>query len=118
MEEPKTLRQALDCIQEMLSNKPYSADLWDVLSAIKGPDCRNHRLKIATTCIIRDAAFSNHPCEHRSFYAKDTPQSVIRRKKMFRNKENRPHFRDHIVEAFAALGLKLGELNGIQRDSH
>ncbi len=107
MEEPKTLRQALDCIQEFLTNKPYSADLWDVLVALRGPDCRNHKLKMATTCVIRDAAFPNHPCEERSFYGTNTLEAQFRREQMFKHKHNRPHFREHVTTAFELLGLNL-----------
>jgi hypothetical protein len=106
------LRQALDCIQYMLDGKPYSAALWDVLSAIRGPDCRNHSLKTATTMVIRDAAFPKHPCEERSFYAKDNAKSASRRKKMFSKKGGRPHFREHVRDAFECLGLSLFEVNG------
>jgi hypothetical protein len=103
--KPKTLRQALDSIQEMLTDKPYSADLWDVLVALRGPDCRNHKLKMATTAIIRDAAFPKHPTTLRSFYGQETRETVFRREQMFKHKQNRPHFREHIQDAMDALEL-------------
>jgi len=103
--EPKTLREALDAIQEMLSDKPYSADLWDVLVALRGPDCRNHKLKMATTCVIRDAAFPKHPCEERSFYNKPTQETRKCLEGMFTDKRNRPHFREHVWDALIVLGI-------------
>ena len=109
MEDPKTLRQALDAIQDMLTLKTYSEDLWDVLSALRGPDVRNHDLKMATTAVIRDAAFPNHPTTLRSFYGKDSRKRVIRRNKMFKKRENCRHFREHVFAAFEALRLRSGE---------
>lgn len=103
----ENLREALDCIQEMLNNHTYSADLWDVLTALRGPDCRNHKLKMATTAVIRDAAFPKHPTSLLSFYGRDDHKSFVRRKKMFKDKENRPHFREHVASAFESLGLNL-----------
>ena len=112
MAKPKTLRGALNQIQTMLTKQPYSADLFDILSAVRGPDSRNSRLKMATTCIIRTAAFPKKPCQYRSFYAKkDTARNVVLRKKMFKNRENHPHFREHVLAAFEALGLNLFEEN-------
>ena len=113
----KTLRQALDIIQEMLDGKPYSADLWDVLVALRGPDSRDRKIKYATTAVIRSAAFPKRPCEERSIFGKDTEELVKRRKYMFKYCTGDNHFREHVHDAFEALGLKLGEMNGVQRDS-
>ena len=38
MAKPKTLRQALNQIQDMLDGQSYSADLWDVIVALRGPE--------------------------------------------------------------------------------
>jgi len=109
--KPKTLRGALNCIQQLLTKQPYSADLWDVLSAIRGPDSRNKRLKYATTTIIRTAAFPERPCEERSFYGEDSAKKAEVRKQLFKNKEDNNHFREHVADAFASLGLSLFEEN-------
>ncbi|MGA2886140.1 MAG: hypothetical protein ABSE80_13480, partial [Halobacteriota archaeon] len=61
MKTPKTLRGALQQIERMLNKQPYSADLWDILSAIRGPDSRKWGIKDATTTIIRSEAFPKHP---------------------------------------------------------
>jgi len=109
---PKTLREALDQIQEMLSGKAYSAELWDVLVALRGPDSRNRKLKHATTAVIRSVAFPKRPCEDRSIFGKDDNRFARRRKNMFSKKSDYAHFREHIRDAFAALDLKLYEQNG------
>lgn len=107
----KTLRGALNQIERMLTRQPYSADLWDILVALRGPDSRNKKLKYATTAIIRQAAFPLRPCEDRSIFGTDTSQFAARRKAMFKNKEDNNHFREHCKDAFAALGLKNFEVN-------
>lgn len=108
---PKTLRDALDQIQEMLSGKAYSAELWDVLVALRGPDSRKRKWKYATTAIIRSAAFPKRPCEERSIYGYDNKVLTKRRRELFRGQKDQNHFREHIVDAFAALNLKLFEEN-------
>ncbi len=111
MRQPKTLREALDRIQEMLTKQPYSADLWDILSAIRGPDSRNRSLKRAATAVIRQAAFPKRPCEDRSIYGKDSKSLAVRRKRMFQQREDYNHFREHVRDAFKSLGLSLYEEN-------
>ena len=111
MKTPKTLRGALQQIERMLDKQPYSADLWDILSAVRGPDSRKWGIKDATTTIIRSEAFPKHPCEERSFYGWDNKRKVTVRKRLFKNKEDSYHFRMHVEEAFNALGLKLFEEN-------
>jgi len=109
---PKTLREALDQIQEMLSGKSYSADLWDVLVALRGPDSRDRKIKNATTALIRTKAFPKRPCLERSVFAvKDTPELVARRRSLFATKLDNNHFREHVSDAFDALGLSLYEIN-------
>jgi len=108
---PKTLRGALNLIQGMLNKQSYSADLWDILSAIRGPDSRNRKLKRATTAIIRQAAFPMRPCEDRSIFGNDDKAIVVRRRQAFKNKEDNNHFREHVRDAFESLGLSLFEEN-------
>ena len=42
--KPKTLREALNQIQDMLTGREYSEDLWNVLVALRGPDSRNKKI--------------------------------------------------------------------------
>lgn len=108
---PTNLREALSQIENMLSGKKYSAALWDVLVALRGPDSRNRRIKNATTTIIRSAAFPSRPCEERSIFGEDAENLCRRRRSLFANREDNNHFREHVRDAFEALGLKLFEVN-------
>jgi hypothetical protein len=108
---PSTLRGALRAIEKMLSGQSYSASLWDILSAIRGPDSRDRKTKHSTTTVIRSAAFPSRPCEERSFYSDDSGEKVNRRKRLFKQKKDFNHFRQHVEAAFDALGLKLFEVN-------
>jgi hypothetical protein len=108
---PKTLRGALRQIEKMLTKQPYSADLWDILVALRGPDSRNRKLKYATTAVIRQVAFPARPCEDRSVFGKDTRQLAARRRSLFANSEDTNHFREHVRDSFDSLGLKLFEIN-------
>lgn len=110
---PKTLRQALDQIQLMLDGQPYSAQLWDVLVALRGPDSRNRKVKYATTALIRSAAFPKRPCESRSVFGEDSFLRTLRRRSLFAKREDANHFREHVRDAFKALGLKIGGVNGV-----
>lgn len=108
---PKSLRAALDQIQEMLSGKSYSAALWDILVSLRGPDSRDRKLKHAATAVIRSAAFPKRPCEERSIYGSDSKEFVKRRRELFRKRKDQNHFREHVRDSFAALGLSLFEEN-------
>lgn|ERR1019366_2406285 len=107
----KTLRGALNQIQDMLSGKPYSEDLWNVLTGLRGPDSRDRKLKSATTVVIRDAAFPKHPCSLLSFFGRDRKDLVARRKKMYAKREDANHFREHVKDAFESLNLDLYDTN-------
>jgi hypothetical protein len=108
--KPRTLREALNQIQDMLDGRPYSAALWDILVALRGPDSRNRKIKNATTALIRTAAFPKRPCLARSVFAgKDTAELARRRQVLLKRERN--HFREHVADAFEALGLQLEESN-------
>jgi hypothetical protein len=111
MSLPRTLRGALKQVERMLTNQSYSANLWDIMSCVRGPDSRNKRIKHATTTVIRSAAFPSRPCEERSFYGEDSAKRAEIRKRLFKNKEDFNHFRQHCEAAFDALDLRLFEEN-------
>jgi len=116
--KPKTLRAALNQIQDMLDGQEYSAALWNVLVALRGPDSRNRKIKNATTALIRTTAFPKQPCLERSVFAvADSPRLAKRRRKMLRKEKDFNHFREHVIDAFAALDLKLEETNELQAHS-
>jgi hypothetical protein len=109
---PRTLRGALDQIQSMLSGRSYSEDLWNVLTALRGPDSRDRSVKYATTTIIRSAAFPKQPCSALSVYGTDSKKLARRRAGVWRDGIDTNHFREHTEDAFDALGLDLYEMNG------
>jgi hypothetical protein len=111
MAKPKNLRQALNQISGMLSDRRYSEDLWAILTGLRGPDSRNRKLKYATTAVIRDAAFPKRPCALLSVFGKDSKKLTKRRVELFANREDFNHFREHVAAAFDALGLSLDEVN-------
>lgn len=108
---PKNLREALDTIQDMLSGKKYSEDLWNVLVALRGPDSRNRKVKSATTAVIRSMAFPKQPCSALSIFGSDSKEMASRRKKLFKNREDHTHFREHVRDAFQSLELELYDVN-------
>lgn len=111
---PRTLRDALDIIQELLLDRPYSHDLWNVLTALRGPDSQDGMLKRATTCVIRKTAFPEEPTAGLSMFNPDSPE-LARDRAAFLNSLFRiaPHFEEHFKDAFESLGLKLLSNNSI-----
>lgn len=59
LSRPKTARQVLDAIDAYMvdSGVKDSGQLWDVLTALRGPDSQSFGLKHDITCPIRRAAF-------------------------------------------------------------
>lgn len=119
----KTCRQMLDEISAFLSN-PDVKDLekhrlWDVLSALRGPDSYNEDYKNASTCLIRYHALGNVLNNFTWVVKKDLPQLVKLRKEMSvaltaANDTNDIHFIVHNIDAFRALGLKWDKLNKVK----
>ena len=58
IQTPTTTRGMLDLIDKFLARcNRESGNLWDVLSALRGPDDEDEITKKRTTMLIRDAAF-------------------------------------------------------------
>ena len=101
-----SVRQMLDCIDTYLAFKDdKSRDLWSVLSALRGPDSGDFRLKNGTTIPIRRAAFP-----------KTTKSSVFgsvgasfgnprRHYAFMRNLVGSVHFKSHANKAAKVLSL-------------
>ena len=86
--------------------------LWDVLSALRGPDNENNEVKHATTAIIRAACFP------KTYSGGDIciPATMCHdseRDRDARTASNKIgyHFRRHAQTAFDALGLSWHEVN-------
>lgn len=123
----KLVRQTLDALDKVLST-PYDGNvekaeaarlLWDVLSALRGPDTSHMGSKDATTSVLRRYAFPKT-------FDRDT-RSTVRMSKAVANGDDESlrlnrldagivnrtssHFYNHAQKAFWALGLKWNEVN-------
>ncbi len=109
MTNRKTTREILDLIdEELLFGDRRSRDLWDVLTALRGPDFNDvsMRIKLSTTSHIRTAAFPK-TADHRAaevntgaiFSTKARPFNVNA------GDGASHHFHRHIVRAAHVLGL-------------
>lgn len=108
------VRELLNTIDNMLMKQDTyeeakdSSDLWSVLSALRGPDSGDDRVKDKTTVLIRRAAFPRTTREGRG-----TPQAVFTGVYDFRpevlmetvNEAVDHHFESHIAQAALALGI-------------
>ena len=112
------VRKALDAIDEILSGKDSFAAtyMWDVLSALRGPDVDDQGLKDATTSVIRAAAFPKtsilstmHGGRVGASMAPDTDAKANLRAGLATTQIN--HFMFHANVAFSVLGLKWKEKN-------
>lgn len=90
--------------------------LWDVLTALRGPDNEDKNIKRATTQVLRWKLLGKDPNMNifsGSFVGPDDEGS--RRLRIFLSGPSGAielsHFRVHAKRAFAALGLKWGEVN-------
>lgn len=109
------LRAQLDQIQQWLLDPDGSEALWDVLTALRGPDTGNLKGKLATTAVIRLVAFPGLAnCETIPFtvFCEDAEDS-----RGYRVSEmiSRDHFSKHAKRAFDALDLVWGRVNQERR---
>jgi hypothetical protein len=87
-------------------------DVWDVMTALRGPDDQDWQVKNATTAVIRDTLMrGNTHLWYTSF--PDLPDFVEVRRGEEMSSE--PHFYCHAQSAFRALGLEWDKLNKQKR---
>lgn len=79
-----------------------SSALWDVLSAVRGPDDGSLSVKECTTAVIRWRLFGNS-CRARGAAWKDSPSLKKGREKIYRDLGGGSHFVHHVKDAFSAL---------------
>lgn len=111
MEKPTTAREVLDLIDNFLleGDSTETNKLWDVLSALRGPDSDDFRLKDETTIHIRRAAFPRFSSTQnrwgdnktRAVFTSDHPYVSPRT-----TSSASGHFCSHIRSAAMVLGLK------------
>jgi hypothetical protein len=95
-------------IRKLLNRKLTEQQIWDVLSALRGPDDDTEVFKTATTEVIRwklgfkkEIYFNTSP---------DSDPKVYTRKNMSASSAGY-HFYSHALKAFTALGLEWDSLN-------
>ncbi len=121
----ETFKDVLKHIQSFLeSDEIFSEEkrrLWDVLSALRGPDSEDSTLKNSTTAVIRWHALGNsvryvgaitgfddddyatervkEERKHRRYVGNMATDGNMATKRVY------DHFHDHTINAFKALGL-------------
>ena len=95
-----TLRQ-----QFKAADNDTKIEIWDILTALRGPDNYDHDLKKATTGLVRKAVFGSI----------DLPMAIVTPRDFAVYVDKRTHssghFSNHAENAFNALGLKWDEVN-------
>lgn len=110
---PRTVRAALNQIEKWLlpSGLPPAerSRLWDVLSALRGPDSSNYSDKAEATVPIRRAAFPKlaQPEKHNRIPASFGSKFSLTKVKLSNNSSI--HFRTHIKQAAKALKVEVVE---------
>lgn len=107
--KPMTLRQILDLIDTQLAKEDdTSRQLWNVLTALRGPDDANEALKVAKTVPIRRAAFPKSAAiagtyghVNGAFFGRPENKEVDSNTNLFYTS----HFISHIRNAAEALGI-------------
>lgn len=102
----RSFRKMLDQIDKfLLAGDDQALKLWNVLSALRGPDSGDYNIKESFTEVIRTAAF---PATAQSG-ARNIPATFAYRDyktNLGTRQEAQPsHFRSHARAAFEALGL-------------
>lgn len=118
-QQPQTCQDVLKIIREFMAGSTapdYDTrleanierkKLWDILSALRGPDDGNSDAKDAATAVIRWYVFKRTDIPGGMIINQDTPEYASYRISSARSY----HFSRHVSAAFAALGLKLYEVN-------
>lgn len=120
---PET-RKELDRIDAFLANQPsvVARELWNILTALRGPDNRNDALKDETTCVIRTKAF---PQLANSFFSGDKTGAVFAMSDTlpkYLNNLQLPlhvsyHFAIHVNRAYSVLDISPKEENSVNENT-
>ena len=113
----ETFRDVLNHIQSflesdgILSSEKYK--LWDVLSALRGPDSGTDTLKNSTTAVIRRHALGNSLGYVGATTNTDDDTYAANRANVGYRYD---HFHSHVLNAFSALDLDYFENNDKKRN--
>ena len=115
--EQRFLRKSLKTLDELLSRR-YGCLLFDVLSALRGPDSNRDTVKEATTGLIRGKAFpivftedGPHNCLGLIVTHEDNEDLAKVRMALEKDPEESRHFLNHAKLAFNHLGLSWSNVN-------
>ena len=115
--EQRFLRKSLKTLDALLSHR-YGFYLFDVLSALRGPDSKSDNVKEATTGLIRGKAFprvfdENKHQNHLGLVVTlvDNEDHAKLRRDLENDREESHHFIAHAQSAFRYLGLSWSDLN-------
>ena len=119
-----SLRKDLNIIEKLLQG-PNGQQLWNVLTALRGPDYGNDAHKDATVGIIRRVAFPNlfvRGSAHGAVAYDDYKAAVKVRSKLSKLVLDRKstkyqrylHFYRHVMWAFEALKLNWNNVNNME----
>ena len=106
-------RLLLDAIDKHLTKRDYAAaELWDVLTALRGPDCEEKTgEKDRTTLPIRAAAFpqlaKTHATKNQDWVTCSTHSAFpgMRQSAVFVPPEDDGHFARHVMAAATVLAI-------------
>lgn len=103
--------------ESLRDNASEGAKLWNILSALRGPDAPingfswdTNELKEATTAVIRWKVGLTHSNQGGAIVNADSPD-LVKIRRQFDEGRYDGHFIQHARFAFSALGLKWDELN-------
>jgi hypothetical protein len=108
-------KNLLKRVVEYITNDPHGDELYNILTALRGPDDANYDLKECTTAVLRNAVGLLGSVSTGGGYDsnEDSPKLMRRRKEFEAHRHddqgnakfNDRHFLAHIKQAFEAVGL-------------
>lgn len=102
------VRRVLDQIEAVLMDPDHGKQLWDVLTALRGPDTKpftqeSYELKLRTTAIIRSRAFPRVARNLSTFPHKFAHFSHCTNERIVARTDDPQHFVQHAIAAERAL---------------
>lgn len=97
-------------VKKLLADSYKGQDLWNILTALRGPDNKDERLKEATTGVLRHKLWLDD-WSIGLFVSNPDEQAFLEIRKQIDIGQN-SHFTRHIMAAFKSIGLQWNEVNG------
>jgi hypothetical protein len=108
----RTTRQFIRGLRKTFreTDKKGREEIWDILTALRGPDDGSSTSKNAATCVIRYNVFGKKAMHgFPAMIHNDSQLDLNNRKTM----AGSYHFKSHAENAFKALGLNWNEVNEV-----